>query len=181
MFKVVAFKGNRDPDAVFVRTREEQQTNDNKLANNFSRARSMVLQYALCNPWDYFFTGTLDEKKYDRYNVDKFMNDLSQFVRDKRKKYDAKFQVLLDSSDIRYVFENEDGSFDINLAGAYYGEIDYRMQYRGIKGESFDWLYIDFDTLSMYANEHGFLCEKCIDGEHYDYLARLTAMHTSIT
>ena len=32
-------------------------------------------------------------------------------------------QVLLDSSDIRYVFENEDGSFDINLAGAYYGEI----------------------------------------------------------
>lgn len=95
MFKVVAFKGNRDPDAVFVRTREEQQTNDNKLANNFSRARSMVLQYALCNPWDYFFTGTLDEKKYDRYNVDKFMNDLSQFVRDKRKKYDAKFQVLL--------------------------------------------------------------------------------------
>ncbi len=95
MFKVVAFKGNRDPDAVFVRTRAEQQTNDNKLSNNFSRARSMVLQYALCNPWDYFFTGTLDEKKYDRYNVDKFMNDLSQFVRDKRKKYDAKFQVLL--------------------------------------------------------------------------------------
>lgn len=90
-------------------------------------------------------------------------------------------QVLLDSSDIRYVFENEDGSFDINLAGAYYGEIDYRMQYRGIKGEPFDWLYIDFDTLSMYANEHGFLCEKCIDGEHYDYLARLIAMHASIT
>ena len=95
MFKVVAFKGNRDPDAVFVRTREEQQVNDNKLANNFARARSMVLQYALCNPWDYFFTGTLDETKYDRYNVDKFMNDLSQFVRDKRKKYAAKFQVLL--------------------------------------------------------------------------------------
>lgn len=95
MFKVVAFKGTRDPDAVFVRTKEEQQSNDNKLANNFSRARSMVLQYALCNPWDYFFTGTLDKSKYDRYNVDKFMNDLSQFVRDKRKKYDAKFQVLL--------------------------------------------------------------------------------------
>lgn len=96
MFKVVAFKGNRDPDAVFVRTREEQQVNENKLSNNFSRARSMVLQYALCNPWDWFFTGTLDKLKYDRYNgLDKFMKDLSQFVRDKRKKYDAKFQVLL--------------------------------------------------------------------------------------
>jgi cyclopropane fatty-acyl-phospholipid synthase-like methyltransferase len=82
-------------------------------------------------------------------------------------------QVLLDSSDIRYVFENEDGSFDINLAGAYYGEIDYRMQYRGVKGEPFDWLYIDFETLSMYAEQYGFRCEKCLDGDHYDYLARL--------
>ena len=83
-------------------------------------------------------------------------------------------QLLLDSSDIRYVFENEDGSLDIDLAAGYYGEIDYTMRYKNIKGEPFDWLYIDFDTLSMYAEEHGFKCEKCIDGEHYDYLARLT-------
>ena len=83
-------------------------------------------------------------------------------------------QILLDSSDIKYVFENEDGSFDIDLAAGYYGELDYRMQYRGIKGETFDWLYIDFDTLSMYAEQFGLVCEKCVDGEHYDYLARLT-------
>ncbi len=83
-------------------------------------------------------------------------------------------QILLDSSDIKYVFENEDGSLDIDLAAGYYGELDYRMQYRGIKGEPFDWLYIDFDTLAMYAEQYGFVCEKCIDGEHYDYLARLT-------
>jgi hypothetical protein len=47
------------------------------------------------------------------------------------------------------------------------------MQYRGVKGEPFDWLYIDFETLSMYAEQYGFRCEKCLDGEHYDYLARL--------
>jgi hypothetical protein len=47
------------------------------------------------------------------------------------------------------------------------------MQYRSIKGEEFNWLYIDFDTLSMYAEKYGFKCEKCINGEHYDYLARL--------
>ena len=83
-------------------------------------------------------------------------------------------QVLLDSSDIRYVFENEDGSLDIDPDSGYYGEIDYRMQYRGIRGETFDWLYIDFETLSTYAEQYGFRCEKCIDGDHYDYLARLT-------
>lgn len=83
-------------------------------------------------------------------------------------------EILLDSSDIKYVFENEDGSLDIDLAAGYYGELDYHMQYRGIKGEPFDWLYIDFDTLAMYAEQFGFACEKCINGEHYDYLARLT-------
>ena len=95
MFKVVAFKGNRDPDAVFLRSREEQQKNDTKLANNYSRARSMILQYALCNPWDYFFTGTLDETKYNRYQLDRYSSQLMQWIRDKRKAYDAKFQVLL--------------------------------------------------------------------------------------
>lgn len=84
-------------------------------------------------------------------------------------------QVLLDSSDIRYVFMDEDGGMDIDLAAGYYGEIDYKMRYKNITGTPFDWLYIDFDTLQMYAEEHGFTCEKCIDGDHYDYLARLTA------
>ena len=84
-------------------------------------------------------------------------------------------QVLLDSSDIRYVFMDEDGGMDIDLAAGYYGEIDYKMRYKNITGTPFDWLYIDFDTLQMYAEEHGFTCEKCIDGEHYDYLARITA------
>ena len=84
-------------------------------------------------------------------------------------------QVLLDSSDIRYVFMDEDGGMDIDLAAGYYGEIDYKMRYKNITGTPFDWLYIDFDTLQMYAEEHGFTCEKCIDGDHYDYLARITA------
>lgn len=95
IYKVVAFKGNRNPDVMYVRDREEQQHNDVKLDSNFSRARSMVLQYALCNSWDYFFTGTLDRAKMDRYDLDVFASRLMQFIRDKRKKYQAKFQVLL--------------------------------------------------------------------------------------
>lgn len=95
IYKVVAFKGNRDPDAIYLHDRKEQRKNDVKLDNNFSRARSMVLQYALCNPWEYFFTGTLDRRKFDRYDLDTYAARLMQFIRDKRKKYGAKFQVLL--------------------------------------------------------------------------------------
>lgn len=81
--------------------------------------------------------------------------------------------VLMDSSDLRYLYEEEDGSFAIDLAGDYYGELDYQMQYRNIKGEPFDWLYIDFQTLSYYAEQNGFSTELVAEGEHYDYLAKL--------
>ena len=76
--------------------------------------------------------------------------------------------------DLRYLFEEEDGSFVIDLAGDYYGEIDFQMQYKDILGESFDWLYIDFQTLSLYAAENGFQAELVKEGKHYDYLAKLT-------
>ena len=79
---------------------------------------------------------------------------------------------MLDSSDLKYVFENEDGSFDIDLAAGYYGEVDYAMKYRTVQGDSFDWLYLDFATLQMYANESGFKCEKVADGSHYDYYSQ---------
>ena len=81
--------------------------------------------------------------------------------------------ILMDSSDLRYLFEDEDGSFEIDLAGDYYGEIDFQMQYKDIKGDSFDWLYIDFQTLSLYAAEYGFKAELVKEGKHYDYLAKL--------
>lgn len=81
--------------------------------------------------------------------------------------------ILMDSSDLKYLYEDEDGNFDIDLAGDYYGQLDYRMQYKNIKGEIFDWLYIDFQTLSYYAEQNGFKAELVGEGEHYDYLAKL--------
>lgn len=83
-------------------------------------------------------------------------------------------QVLMDSSDLIYLFEDEDGGVDIDLAGDYYGEVDFTMQYKNIKGETFDWLYIDFETLAFHAAGNGFEAELVMQGEHYDYLARLT-------
>ena len=82
--------------------------------------------------------------------------------------------VLIDSSDLRYLFEEEDGSLMIDLADDYYGQLDYQMQYKGVVGEPFDWLYLDFNTLAYYAEENGFKAELVAEGEHYDYLARLT-------
>lgn len=82
--------------------------------------------------------------------------------------------ILMDSSDLRYLFEEEDGSFLIDIAGDYYGQVDFQMQYKDVRGESFDWLYIDPQTLELYATENGFKTEIIKKGKHYDYLAKLT-------
>ena len=82
--------------------------------------------------------------------------------------------ILIDSSDLRYLYEEEDGSLMIDLADDYYGQLDYRMEYKNILGEPFDWLYVDFETLAIYAAESGFTAELLEEGEHYDYLAKLT-------
>ena len=83
-------------------------------------------------------------------------------------------QVLCDSSDISYVFEDEEGMIDIPNEMDYYGEHSFRMQYKDTIGEPFDWLYIDADTLKEKAGRYGYAVEVVAVGEHYDFLTRIT-------
>ena len=83
-------------------------------------------------------------------------------------------QLLCDSSDISYVFEDENGMIDIPNEMDYYGEHSFRMQYKDTIGEPFNWLYIDADTLREKAGRCGYAAEVVAEGEHYDYLARIT-------
>ena len=85
-------------------------------------------------------------------------------------------EILTDSSDLRYLFEEEDGSFDIDLNAPYYGEMQYQMRYKDIVGDMFQWLYVDFDTLAFHAAQSGFKAELLEKGNHYDYLAKLTVL-----
>jgi SAM-dependent methyltransferase len=82
-------------------------------------------------------------------------------------------QILIDSSDIIYMFdEDEDGGKWIP-GSAYYGEITFTISYKGEKETPFPWLYLDYNTLQNAAIDNGFQCELILEGEHYDYLARL--------
>lgn len=83
-------------------------------------------------------------------------------------------QVLCDSSDICYVYETDDGIIELPDDMKYYGELSFQMQYKDTIGEPFDWLYIDADTLMMKAEENGYAVEVLAEGNHYDYLARIT-------
>ena len=71
------------------------KVNDNKLTNNIVRARSTVLELALCNEWEHFITLTIDSSKYDRYDLSSYYKDLSQFIRNQRRKYNTDIKYLL--------------------------------------------------------------------------------------
>lgn len=96
-----------------------------------------------------------------------FLNHLKQLLK-------PNGQILVDSSDIIYMFDqNEDGSYWVD-ASSYYGEVEFSMSYKGISSDPFHWLYLDFNTLTIAAEANGLHCEMVCEGEHYDYLAKLT-------
>lgn len=101
-------------------------------------------------------------------NVSKFLIQLKSLLNDGG-------QILVDSSDIIYMFdEDEDGGKWIPTDVDYYGEVVFNITYKGEKEEPFDWMYIDYNTLQNAAIANGLKCELILEGKHYDYLAKLT-------
>ncbi|CAM3753647.1 class I SAM-dependent methyltransferase [Flavobacterium gelidilacus] len=83
-------------------------------------------------------------------------------------------QILIDSSDIIYMFdEGEDGGRWIPSDG-YYGELTFSVQYKGEIEETFPWLYLDYNTLQNACFDNGLKCELVLEGVHFDYLAKLS-------
>ena len=106
--------------------------------------------------------GTLDKLSDFFKHIDKILADDGQ--------------LLCDSSDLCYLYDDKDGIVELMGSDKYYGELEYTMCYDEIKGDSFPWLYIDANTLRNYAEANGFKMEIVRRGEHYDYLARITRL-----
>ena len=82
-------------------------------------------------------------------------------------------QILIDSSDIKYMYEDVDGGLWIDTNADYYGELDYFLSYKGEDEDAMKWLYMDFERLQLACDSVGLKCKKVRDGEHFDYLARI--------
>lgn len=82
-------------------------------------------------------------------------------------------QILIDSSDIKYMYEDEDGGLWIDTNANYYGELNYFLSYKGEQENPMKWLYLDFKTLQDSCTQAGLKCDLVMEGEHYDYLAKI--------
>ena len=87
-----------------------------------------------------------------------------------------KGQILIDSSDLIYMYEDDDSGYWLDLNSDYYGELDYFISYKGEQEEPMQMLYLDINSLKDLCVGVGLKCELMAEGEHYDYLARLTRL-----
>lgn len=82
-------------------------------------------------------------------------------------------QILIDSSDIIYMYEDENGGYWFNDNANYYGELEYYVSYKGKDEDPFKMLYMDFELLKNACEALGLKCIMLTKGEHYDYLVKI--------
>lgn len=99
-------------------------------------------------------------------HIDQYLQKLKSLVAENG-------QILIDSTDILYMYDqDEDGGVLVPATG-YYGELDYYLHYKGESELPMKWLYLDFDTLENAAIANGFKIQK-IEQLEDSYLAKLT-------
>lgn len=82
-------------------------------------------------------------------------------------------KILCDSSDIKYLYEDEEGALWVDLNSEYYGNFRFQMKYKKEIGPWFDWLYVDFDNLFNAAKKVGLKAKRIYSNEDH-FLAELT-------
>ncbi|TYB77238.1 class I SAM-dependent methyltransferase [Bizionia myxarmorum] len=101
------------------------------------------------------------------------LSEVSTYLKHLKSLLNPGGQILIDSSDIKYMYEDEDGGLWIDTHANYYGELDYYLSYKGEEETPMKWLYLDFDMLYKACQTIELSCDKVMDGDHFDYLARL--------
>jgi SAM-dependent methyltransferase len=97
------------------------------------------------------------------------LNGLNRFLQHAKQLLLPGGQLIFDSSDISYLYE------DLPLPkNNYYGEISYQYEYKKQQGNWFNWLYIDPETLKRKAALQGWKCQVVYEDEMDLYLAQLT-------
>ncbi|MBE5923520.1 MAG: hypothetical protein E7271_03495 [Lachnospiraceae bacterium] len=86
----------------------DEHSNDEKLNNNICRARNKIIEYVLCNDFDYFITITLNPDLFDRHNLKCFIKKLGVFI----QHYNARQNCCL-----KYIFipeQHKDGCWHLH-------------------------------------------------------------------
>ena len=99
-------------------------------------------------------------------HIDQYLQKLKSLVAENGR-------ILIDSTDILYMYDQDEDGGVLVPAKGYYGELDFYLHYKGESELPMKWLYLDFDTLENAAFANGFKIQK-IEQLEDSYLAQLT-------
>ena len=102
------------------------------------------------------------------------LKETTKFLQKLKSLLNPSGQILIDSSDIIYMFDNDEDGGKWIPSNGYYGELTFTIRYKNEKEDQFPWLYLDYNTLQNAALANGLQSELILEGEHYDYLAKLS-------
>lgn len=134
-----------------------------------------VKNASLKNIWD------LKDRKFDTIislmnglGVCEKLKNLTPFLLHLKSLLNKKGQIVLDSSDVIYMYDENLRDALANDTINYYGEVTFEMVYKNQFSKLIHWLFVDFPTLKQHANKIGLKCEIIKNGYHYDYLVKIT-------
>ena len=141
IYKLVKFKRKSSYSCSAVR-KEKKPIHTDKLAASVSRTRKIVLEYALCNHWEYFCTFTISKDKFDRHDLVTWRDTFLQWIRDQRKKGVPVVYVLVPE-------QHKDGSWHMHgfFSGVSSVLVSFKTERKQglkvpnklVKGDFYDW------------------------------------------
>jgi SAM-dependent methyltransferase len=124
---------------------------------------------------------TLENEKFDTIlllmngtGIFGTLKETPRFLQKLKSLLNPNGQILIDSSDIIYMFDDDEDGGKWIPSNGYYGELTFTVSYKNETEAAFPWLYLDYNTLQNATFANGLQCELLLEGEHYDYLAKLS-------
>lgn len=84
--------------------------------------------------------------------------------------------VLCDSADLDAVFPRAEESHHASASDEYFGEVQFRLAYRGEQGAPYPWLFVDAETLAREAKRSCFCTTVVARGPRGAFLARCESL-----
>jgi len=136
-------------------------------------------QIGLKNVYQIDFFELQETKKYDTIialmngiGIAGDLEGLPHFLNKCKNLLKPNGQILADSTDLKYLIENEALEYDIN-EDEYIGELEYKMIFNQHETDWFKWLYIDEKKLGKIAFANGLKTKIITKDKHFNYLAQL--------
>lgn len=101
------------------------------------------------------------------------MDQVSNYLKHLKSLLTPDGQILIDSSDLQYMYDTTEEGGIIVPADHYYGELEFILKYKGMESEKFPWLYIDEGRFQNLCEQNGLHYKVLARGDNFDYLAQL--------